>query len=96
MALALALSACEASEPAETPSRVNGLIVAIDQDDAGEIRAITVETRDQQRYEISIEPRRDHGFDLEHLEDHREQTIPVLVRLGERGGVLYAMEILDA
>jgi hypothetical protein len=97
LALVLALSVgCGAAEPAEAPGRVEGLIVEIERDDAGEIRAFTVETRDEQRYEVAVDPGRDYGFDLEHLEVHREQALPVLVRLEERGDVLLAVEILDA
>jgi hypothetical protein len=75
---------------------VTGLIVAIERDDAGEIRAFTVEARDERRYEIAIDDRRDYGFDLEHLAVHREQELPVLVRLEETRGTLFAVEILDA
>jgi hypothetical protein len=52
--------------------------------------------RDEQRYEVAVDPGRDYGFDLEHLEVHREQALPVLVRLEERGDVLLAVEIFDA
>ena len=97
LALILALSVgCGAAEPAEAPSRIDGLIVAIERDDAGEIREFTVETREEERYEVAVDPERNYGFDLEHLEVHRQQALPVLVRLEDRGDVLYAVEILDA
>jgi hypothetical protein len=77
------------------PSRVTGLIVEIRRE-GGSISSFTVEARDDRSYDIAIDPDRDYGFDLEHLEVHREQRLPVLVRIDERAGVLYAVEILDA
>jgi hypothetical protein len=39
---------------------------------------------------------RDYGFDLEHLEEHRVQRLPVRVTLEEDCGHLEAVEIVDA
>jgi hypothetical protein len=77
------------SEPA--PERVTGLIEEIERGRAGEITDFTV-----RGYEIRIDPRRDYGFDLEHLVEHRVQRDPVRVTLDQRDGGLYAVEILDA
>ena len=92
-ALALAVACGDAS--LEAPRRVTGLIVEIRRD-GGAIRTFTVETRDHRRYEIALEPNRDYGFRLEHLQVHLDQQLPVLVRIDERDGTLYATEILDA
>ena len=90
---ALLLTAC-ASEP-EIPSSVTGLITSIERSDAGGIAGFTVEARGQP-HDVRIDPGRDYGFDLEHLEEHRAQALPVRVTLEEREGEAYAVEILDA
>jgi hypothetical protein len=82
--------ACGASsEPA--PERVTGLISEIERGDDNRITSFTV-----REYEIRIDPRRDYGFDLEHLVEHRVRRHPVRVTLDEREDGLYAVEILDA
>jgi hypothetical protein len=47
-------------------------------------------------YEILIDPELDYGFNLRHLDVHREQELPVIVDVEVRGGELYAASILDA
>lgn len=93
VAVCLLPAAC-ASEP-EVPSSVTGLITSIDRSDRGGITGFTVEAEDE-RYDILIDPGRDYGFDLEHLEEHRAQSDPVRVTIEERDGQAYALEILDA
>jgi hypothetical protein len=96
LALGLVVSAaCGGAPSAEAPQRVTGLIVDIRRDE-GRIASFTVETADDRRYDVSIDPDRNYGFDLEHLVVHREQRLPVLVRIDDRDGTLYATEILDA
>jgi hypothetical protein len=96
LATVLVLSAaCGDARPANAPQRVTGLITEVRRDE-GRIASFTVETTEDRRYDISIDQNRDYGFDLEHLEEHREQRLPVLVRIDERDGMLYAAEILDA
>jgi hypothetical protein len=85
-----AVVACGSSAPA-APERVTGLISEIERGDDGGITSFTV-----RGYEIRIDPQRNYGFDLEHLVEHRVQRDPVRVRLDQREGALYAVEILDA
>ena len=85
--------ACSA-EP-ETPAEVTGLITALEQSDRGPITGFTVDA-DGQRYDIRIDRERDYGFELEHLEEHRAQELPVRVTLEERDDGLYAVAIEDA
>jgi hypothetical protein len=89
--------ATEARAPGEprAPAAVTGMITAIERSDRGPITAFTVDA-DGEAYDIRIDPSRDYGFDLEHLEEHRLQELPVRVTLEERGDGLYAVEILDA
>jgi hypothetical protein len=79
----------------EAPRRVMGLIVEIRRDD-GRIDSFTVETSNHLRYDIAIDPNHDYGFDLEHLQVHLDQELPVSVRIDEQDGSLVATEILDA
>lgn len=94
LVLAALLPAACASEP-EVPSTVTGLITSIERSDAGGITGFTVEARGGPQ-DVRIDPGRDYGFDLEHLEEHRAQALPVRVTLKERDGQAYAVEILDA
>jgi hypothetical protein len=93
LASVLLIPACSA-EP-EAPAEVTGLITAIERSDRGPITAFTVAAGGE-RYDIRIDRERDYGFDLEHLEEHRLQELPVQVTLEEREDGLYAVEILDA
>lgn len=94
MLLAALVPAACASEP-EVPSAVTGLITSIERSDAGGITGFTVEAGGRLQ-DVRIDPRRDYGFDLEHLAEHRAQALPVRVTLQERDGQAYAVEILDA
>ncbi|HEX2030904.1 MAG TPA: hypothetical protein VHL78_05825 [Actinomycetota bacterium] len=94
IALVLAVG-CGGSEPAPPPERVTGLITEIARDAGGTIESFVVR-QGARSFDVRIDPARDYGFDLEHLEEHRTQELPVLVRLRERDGALYAVEILDA
>jgi multidrug efflux pump subunit AcrA (membrane-fusion protein) len=90
----LLLAAACASEPV-VPAEVTGLITAVERSDRGTITAFTVED-DGEAYDIRIDLGRDYGFDLEHLEEHRAQELPVRVTIEQRGDDAFAVEILDA
>lgn len=90
----VAAVACGGSEPAPPPERVTGLITEIGRGNDGPIESFMVQ-EEGRTFRIRIDPRRDYGFDLEHLEEHRASELPVLVRLEQRNGGLYAVEILD-
>jgi hypothetical protein len=93
--LFLAVVAAVGCGAAEAPTEVTGLITAIGRNDEGAITSFTVEEVGTP-YRIRIDPTRDYGFDLEHLEVHRDQRLPVRVTLEDRDGTLVAVEILDA
>lgn len=99
MAVAAVLAgtaACGDTSPAEeTPPEVTGLITAVGRDDRGAIRTFTID-QDGTRYRIHIDPGHDYGFDLEHLEEHRMDRLPVRVTVEDRGETPVAVEILDA
>jgi hypothetical protein len=94
--LLLSSVACgSTAEPAAVPDEVTGLITSIQRNDRGTIESLTVEQGGQD-YEILIDPGVDYGFDLEHLEEHRAQRLPVRVTVERRSGRAYATQILDA
>jgi hypothetical protein len=61
----------------------------------GEITGLTVDAG-AESYVIEIDPEREYGFDLEHLEEHRRTGDPVRVDLKDRNGRLVALTIVDA
>lgn len=95
IAVSLLLAGAVACGTAEAPAEVTGPITAIGRNDAGTIASFTVEEVGTP-YRIRIDPTRDYGFDLEHLEEHRVQRLPVRVTLDDRDGTLVAVEIVDA
>ena len=95
LAVSLLLVGTVACGAAAAPAEVTGLITAIGRNHEGAITSFTVE-EDGTAYRIRIDQTRDYGFDLEHLEVHRAQRLPVRVTLDDRYGTLVAVEILDA
>jgi hypothetical protein len=95
LALSILLVPAACSSQPEAPAEVTGLITAIEWSDRGPITGFTVDA-DGERYDIRIDRDRDYGFDLEHLEEHRLQDLPVRVTLEEREDDLYAVTIADA
>ena len=57
--------------------------------------AITVQTEGGPE-RILLDRGRDYGFDLGHLEEHRNQKLPVLVEVEEADGRTVAVKIEDA
>jgi hypothetical protein len=95
LALAVVVACGATGEPPSSPDQVTGLITSIGRRGDGSIQSFTVD-QGGRAYEIRIDPGRNYGFDLEHLEVHRVDRLPVRVRLSERRGALFATEILDA
>ena len=93
---------CTATEPAPDPSlspspppsEVTGLITKLTYD--GEQLTSFVVESGESSVEILIDPEHDYGFNLDHLEQHRDKEQPVLVTIDARGEALYAVEINDA
>jgi hypothetical protein len=89
------VSSCASRATPTAPAEVAGLITALGRDADGTIESFTVRDGDQ-TIDIRIDPGRDYGLSLEHLEVHRATRAPVLVQVELRDGALYAVEILDA
>jgi hypothetical protein len=60
----------------------------------GRPSAITVEAESGPE-RILVDPERDYGFDLGHLEEHRSRAEPVIVKVREREGPDVALSIED-
>lgn len=92
--------ACSTSEPgadpspSPPPSEVTGLITETIYE-GEQMMSFVVESREGS-FEILLDPERDYGFNLKHLEVHRNQELSVQVPLESRDGVLYAVDVLDA
>jgi hypothetical protein len=95
LALAVVVACGATGERPASPDQVTGLITSIGRGGDGSIQSFTVD-QGGRAHEIRIDPGRNYGFDLEHLEVHRVDRLPVRVRLTERRGELFATEILDA
>jgi hypothetical protein len=72
---------------------VEGLISEIELKE-GRPSAITVESEEGPQ-RILIDPERDYGFDLGHLEQHRNQEEPVSVEVKIEDGAEVAVSIED-
>jgi hypothetical protein len=79
----------------DAPDQVRGPVISVDSQGLGKVRSFDVKNGDR-IYEIRIDPSVDYGFPLDHLNEHRISGDPVIVRLEERGGELYALYIEDA
>ena len=89
----LATAACGGAGGA--PDEVTGVIVAVQDDTAGDVESFTLEA-DGESYTIHIAPDVDYGFGLAHLHEHESTGEPVRCVLEEREDRLYALEIVDA
>jgi hypothetical protein len=93
--LLVVAGACGGSSDA-APKTLTGVITEVSwNEDHTQVESFLVDSRSEV-YEIRIDPRVDYGFDLSHLEQHRETHDPVRVQLREREGELFAQRIDDA
>jgi hypothetical protein len=72
---------------------VEGLISEIELKE-GRPSAITVESAEGPQ-RILIDPEKDYGFDLGHLEEHQNESEPVSVKVKEEDGAEVALSIED-
>ena len=79
----------------DAPDQVRGPVISVDSQGLGKVRSFDVKNGDR-IYEVRIDPSVDYGFPLDHLNEHRISGDPVIVRVEEREGELYALSIEDA
>ena len=94
MALAPGCGGESAPAAPEAPANVTGLITEV-RLEGGRIGGFLLESGGES-YDLLIDPEFEYGFDLEHLELHRAQKLPVSVDIARRGGKLYAHAVHDA
>ena len=96
VAAALAVSAaCGGGGDSETPSAVEGRVVALDYE-AARLRRFTVRDESGEEHELVIADDVSYGFDLDHLREHRASGDPVRCTVEDRDGRLVALSIEDA
>ena len=92
----LLFAGCGGADPADAPpEEITGVIVDINSAGLDDVRSFELKAGDD-HYEIFIDPERDYGFPLSHLNEHRMTGDPVRVDLEDRDGDLYALAIDDA
>ena len=89
----LLLFSCSDDAPTGTPSQLEGTITEVEVED-DLVTAFEIETADGEET-VLIDPERDYGFDLLHLEEHAETGDPVLVDVESDDGDLVAVTIED-
>lgn len=79
--------------PITTP--ITGLITDLEKGADGTLAALTLDVEGTS-YRILVDPERDYGFDLSHLDEHLSQKLPVSVSFEQRPDGVYATAIDDA
>ena len=94
--ITLVLPAACGNNSDATPDVVTGVITEVNWNDGRtEVRSFKVDAESDE-YEVWIDDGVDYGFDLGHLEEHRDSHEPVRVTLRERNGRVFAQSIDDA
>jgi hypothetical protein len=73
---------------------ITGVIVTVESRSLDDVRGFTLRSGGKE-CEISIDPERDYGFPLSHLNAHKVGADPVEVEVEERDGELIATSIAD-
>jgi len=98
--LLVLFAACGATETTAgsappTPRTITGVLVQIESTGLDDVESFTLKAGDEM-FEVFIDPQRDYGFPLSHLNAHRTGGEPVAVDVEERDGRLIALTIADA
>lgn len=99
----IVLTACGGSEGTQPPNPIvvpptnpiTGLLTNLERDAGDTITALTLDVEGTS-YRILVDPERDYGFDLAHMDEHLSQMLQVSVSFEERSGAVYATAIDDA
>src|SRR5918996_2346028 len=93
--ITLVLPAACSNNSDATPEVVTGVITEVNWNEGRtEVRSFKMDAESDD-YEVWIDDGVDYGFDLAHLEEHRDSHEPVKVSLHERNGRLFAQQIDD-
>ena len=91
----VSLVSCASDDDPAAPSTVTGVVIEVSSEGLGRVQSLVVKDGDT-TYDILIDPKVDYEFSLDHLHEHRATGDPVVVRIDERNGDLYARSIKDA
>lgn len=83
------------TDPEAGRTEVTGVILTLDTNASGEITGFVVREREE-TLDVAVDPARDYGFDLRHLNQHLAQEQPVRCKVEQRDGSLVALTIEDA
>ena len=95
LALATLVAGACSSSSERAPDTLTGSIVEIERGDSDEIVGLVLEAEGEE-WTIQIAEDVELGFDLEHLQEHMDQDLPVTVSLEQRDGDLVALTVEDA
>jgi hypothetical protein len=94
--IALSLTACGGSSSAcEDRTTMTGVVLDVQSRTLTDVRAFTLRSEGQE-CEILIDPDRDYGFALPHLNEHKISADPVTVTVEVRDDELVARSIEDS
>jgi hypothetical protein len=94
--IVVSLAGCGGSEPAcADRTTMTGIILDVESRTLTDVRAFTMRSEGRE-CEIFIDPDRDYGFALPHLNEHKISADPVTVRVEVRDDELVAVSIDDS
>ena len=91
------LAACDSGSdvPCGDRGTLTGVVLAVESRSLTDVRSFTIRSQDEE-CEIAIDPERDYGFALSHLNAHKIDGAPVTVEVDVEGDQLVALSIVDA
>jgi hypothetical protein len=94
-AIALVLVACGDNDAGGSSDTVEGVITHVESKGLDNVTSFELRSEGT-TYEIFIDPDIEYGFRLGHLHAHLVGAEPVVVKLDDRNGKLFALTIEDA
>lgn len=94
--IVLSVAGCGGSEDACTDrTTLTGVVLDVESRSLTDVRAFTLRSEGEE-CEILIDPEREYGFALPHLNEHKISADPVRVEVEARDDELVALSIEDA
>jgi hypothetical protein len=94
--LALSLGGCGGSQPAcADRTTLTGIVLDVESRTLTDVRAFTLRSQGEE-CEIIVDPDRQYGFALPHLNEHKISADPVKVEVEVRDDELVALSIDDS
>ena len=90
----LLFASCAAGQEDATPARLEGTVTNLSIED-GTVTGFDLVSEEDGIVTILVDPERDYGFDLLHLEEHQSTGDPVVVSTETKGEDVIAVGIDD-